>query len=360
MIRLLIVAESAGAGVLTFITEQIRLLGEDFSITFCHGVREETPELLSSVISDRCTLRKVDFSASPRHIIKALAGVLDERYDVVHAHSSIAGFYIRICSLFSSANPRIFYNPHAYAFLRKDYSFFSRALFFLVEFLLARVSSSTTISVAHSENEITRKLLRHSRGFCILNGVNIVEESELAPFDQSKAVLSIGILGRLTTQKSPKFFAEIARSFPECHFVWIGGGDYEFDSEIPGNMRVLGWLPHSQAMRELSKLDIYLQPSKWEGLPLGLLEAMQYRKACVVSNIEAHKECITQGETGYLFGNKEECCKVIHSLLEDSTARMKIGECAREVVKEKFSIERVVDSYAGIYRACLFGRKGNN
>ena len=98
-------------------------------------------------------------------------------------------------------------------------------------------------------------------------------------------------LGRICYQKKPTLFNEIAGSFPNVKFVWIGDG--ELRGELTSkNIEITGWADRSTAIRYAVNADVFLLPSRWEGLPISLLESMYMKKICVVSNVIGNRDVI--------------------------------------------------------------------
>lgn len=351
MIRLLVVAESLGAGVLTFLLEQFANLDDEFEVKLLYGKRSETPSELPELVPEGCELCQIDFKLNPLNVIKVIRAEMESGVEIVHAHSSVAGFIVRIAGLFSKNKPVIFYNPHAYSFLRKDYKFLPRISFFVAEFLMSKISGAITVSVSESEHDITVKKLKNSKGILIRNGVSINPEIEEAIGDNEGRV-RVGAMGRLIHQKNPELFAGLAREFPQYDFVWIGGGDYKI-IDVPKNLRITGWLSRDCASAQLNLVDIYMQVSLWEGLSLSLLEAMRRGKACVVSNIEENSEPIEHGKSGMICDDFQQFKQAIRFLGENPEARYAIGRRAREVVRAKYALEKALGQYTAVYRQAL-------
>src|SRR5690606_33459631 len=79
----------------------------------------------------------------------------------------------------------------------------------------------------------------------------------------------------------------------------------------------------------LNAIDVYCLPSLWEGLSIGLLEAMAMRKAVIVSNISGNTELIKHLENGIIVQPCVDSIKDgITTLYEDSKLREKISNNA--------------------------------
>src|SRR5690606_2961157 len=120
-------------------------------------------------------------------------------------------------------------------------------------------------------------------------------------------------------------------------FVWIGDGEFR-ESITAENIRVTGWFFHPEEIfREINKIDVYMQTSLWEGLPIAVLEAMALKKPVVATNIIGNKDIIISGETGFLFDKIEEL-GIIFKQLENGKFRQKMGERSFQRVNDYFNI----------------------
>jgi len=119
-------------------------------------------------------------------------------------------------------------------------------------------------------------------------------------------ILTIGIVGRITYARNPKLFNDIALKFPNYNFVWIGDGELNHEITAP-NIRITGWmLDHKKVLNELNNLDVYIQTSLWEGLPIAVLEAMALQKPVLATNVIGNKDVVVHNKTGFLFNSIDE------------------------------------------------------
>jgi len=105
----------------------------------------------------------------------------------------------------------------------------------------------------------------------------------------------------------------------------------------------------------LKASDVFVQPSRLEGLSNALLEAMSTGLACAASNIVGMGEAIQHGQDGLLFppGETDALADSILKLLADDEKRLTLGTRAREKTMAKFSIDAVADKYASLYTRLL-------
>jgi len=222
--------------------------------------------------------------------------------DIVHLHSSKAGVLGRISSFLLFKKKKIYYAPHGYAFLRTDISNKAKKLYSTIENSFQRLFGGTIIACGDTEFEIAKKI---GPSKLIRNGVDLDEiRHYFLPHQNTK--LTIAILGRITAARNPQLFNEIALRFPDFDFIWIGGGELNHLLTAP-NITITGWiLDKKTVFSTLNAIDIYLQTSLWEGLPIAVLEAMVLEKPVIATNIIGNKDAVVHNKTGFLFDTISE------------------------------------------------------
>jgi glycosyltransferase involved in cell wall biosynthesis len=102
----------------------------------------------------------------------------------------------------------------------------------------------------------------------------------------------------------------------------------------------------------LAAADIYVLPSLWEGLPIGLLEAMAMRKAIIATGVDGTREIIEQGDNGCLIdttGLTENLTRALVELASDRKKRERLGNRAAETVKDRYNAEDMTRQIEKIY-----------
>lgn len=105
----------------------------------------------------------------------------------------------------------------------------------------------------------------------------------------------------------------------------------------------------------LAYADIFVLPSRSEGMSNALLEAMSMGKACIASDIPANKDMIEPGTDGLLFekNNEDELAAKLSYLFQDPDFSRQLGENARKKVNEKYSIDKIAGKYVELYARLL-------
>jgi glycosyltransferase involved in cell wall biosynthesis len=102
----------------------------------------------------------------------------------------------------------------------------------------------------------------------------------------------------------------------------------------------------------LAKADLFVLPSREEGLSMSLLEAMAAGIPVVVSDIPGNRTLVKQGETGRIV-NCENTAEFAQAILaglrgDESTLRMAVD--GRSLVSRRFSIEFMVGEHLNLFR----------
>jgi glycosyltransferase involved in cell wall biosynthesis len=97
--------------------------------------------------------------------------------------------------------------------------------------------------------------------------------------------------------------------------------------------------------------DLFILPSRLEGVSNALLEAMASGLACIASRIKANQEVIQDGENGLLFEpeNVEHLRSLILQLLRNPEKRSSLGDGARAAALKNYSLEEAAAEYTQLY-----------
>ena len=162
-------------------------------------------------------------------------------------------------------------------------------------------------------------------------------------------------IGRLNYQKNFPLFLEIARSFPHAIFIIAGTGPEEraLRESAGANVRFPGYV--ADTTRLYDAVDFLLMPSRFEGLPMTLLEAMAMRVPVVASRLDGIAEVIEDGVDGLLAtpNAKDEFIQHLRTLLDDPKRAADLAERAFQKVTRDFSAERMTREVEALYTRFL-------
>lgn len=122
------------------------------------------------------------------------------------------------------------------------------------------------------------------------------------------------------------------------------------DKKIQDNALFTGFVPDKKLHAYYEQCDVFAMPSRGEGFGLVYLEAMAYGKPCIGSNVDAAREVISDGETGYCVDpdNIEELAERLFQLLTDSELRKKMGQAGQKRYLENFTEQKFHERFLRI------------
>lgn len=282
-----------------------------------------------------------------------------ERADIVHTHLFTADAYGRVAARFAGARG-VYSTVHST-------NIWQGRLHRTVDWLLALVSTKV-IAVSGIVAQVLRDHGRipASRVVVIENGIDLLRfsgatgEGVRAEFGVPDGVLLAGLVGRLHPAKGHAdllcALAQLSAEGIEMRSLLVGSG--ELHDEIAADVERRGL--QSQVIltgqradipRLLAALDVLVMPSRWEGLPMTLLEAMALGKPIVATGVGGIPDVITDGQEGLLTpaGDIEALTNALRRMVTDAGLRQRCGERARETLFSRYDVRRTSQAYESLY-----------
>lgn len=309
----------------------------------------------------------------PFDMLKLRKFLKKEKFDILHAHTAKAGF---ICLFASLGLPiKNIYTGHGFRFDQKR-SLAERPLFFLFEKIICKYADFMTV-LSDSEYDFGIK-----KGLIKSDDVKTISMSiDVAKFlyrDENDAVSKknelripkdsfvVGMIGRVAFQKDPETFIRVAdivnKKNKSVYFIWIGDGDLMGEMsdlvnilDLGKNVFFVGEQKSGDIPGWLSFMDVVLFTSRFEGLPISLLEAMAAKKNIVAAEVGSIPDIIKNGSTGWTFksGDFNEAARLVEYIY-DNKNQCDTGSKAFEMVKENYSpADKMSKGFAEVYKKVL-------
>ncbi|WP_372016673.1 glycosyltransferase family 4 protein [Tistrella mobilis] len=321
------------------------------------GGRVETVEL--SMRPDLHPGDRRDLAAL--HAIIAASGPLD----VLHLHGSKAGLLGLLAARRQRIRARV-YTPHALATLDPDRGMIGRITAGLRERLLA-ARATRIIAVSEDERVHAREYLKIDRRRLerVANGIAppepVTRAQARTELGLPQDALVVGFVGRLVAEKGADRLPALAEAVRQMGLdpVWAVVGDGRDAGRIRAEAKRRGidrmaWLGVQNGARAMAAFDLLVMPSRWQGLPYTLIEALHRRLPAVVMDAGGAREVHGTGQAGIVTpaGDVQAMAAAVAGLLADEPARRRMAEAAGGLARE-YSVEAMVERTLGVYARAL-------
>lgn len=186
------------------------------------------------------------------------------------------------------------------------------------------------------------------------NGIDLSKCIVKQNYEKTGIILHIG---RFEEQKNHEFlidiFSELLKSNKDLKLFLVGDGYLrpsieEKVSKLGLSEKVIFKGQLSECYSIMNIVDMFILPSKWEGMPMTLIEAMGTGLPCLATPVGGIPDMITNETDGFLANDLDEFVRYAEKVENDCKLREKIGRAAIKKVKMFSSLE-MVDRYYNIY-----------
>jgi glycosyltransferase involved in cell wall biosynthesis len=176
---------------------------------------------------------------------------------------------------------------------------------------------------------------------------------------RSECSLTIGSLGRLDRVKGYDLLLAALVALPQARLVVLGDGGERAALErqarelgVADRVQLPGWDPDPR--RRLPEWDVFCLPSRSEGFPLSIVEAMLAGLPVVATRVGSVAEAVQDGRTGLLV-EKDDVDGLVAALgeLTDPVRRRELGDAARAHAAEHFTVGAMAAAYRDLYTELL-------
>lgn len=245
--------------------------------------------------------------------------IVTEKPAIVHLHSTFPGLYGLWRNSGAASAPAIVYCAHGWSF-EMELPSWKRWIYVKIEKRLA-LQADVTLSLSEvGKREALACGLPSEGHITIPQGVAPADVLP-PPKEMEGDGLKLLFFGRFDRQKGLDIllsaFKRVRRTDVTLHLV--GEAEYADESRLDlsdPRIRRHGWVPHMELNGWLAAADALIVPSRWEGAPLVVLEAMRNRTALIASSHSAMPEMLDQGAAGMLFplDKPDQLTTIIESL----------------------------------------------
>ena len=316
---------------------------------------------------------QIDFVRSPYYIrrnVMALRQLISlmrkEHFHLIHCHTPMGGVLGRIAAHKTNTKP-VIYTAHGFHFY-KGAPVWNWLFFYPVERFLANWTDCL-ITINKEDFQIARSWKgKRNIEVSYIPGVGI-DTKQFSKLPTSKEMKRKQLLlpknsfvfisiGELTKRKNHKV---ILHALNKCrnknfHYLLCGTGPlkeelYQLAHKLNIQEQVHFLDYRNDIVDLLSYSDCFIFPSKQEGLPLALMEAMSVGLPVICSDIRGNHDLVLEKTNGLLISNQnvEEYAKAMKYLFENKKLQYQMSENNKQRV-QNFSVENVTNKMKKLYR----------
>jgi glycosyltransferase involved in cell wall biosynthesis len=298
------------------------------------------------------------------------ARMVREQFDIVHTHCSKGGALGRIAA-HRAGVPRVVHTYHGFPF-HGFQSALRRQSYIAIERRLASITDLTLCVGGPVADEAVRlRIAQRERTlvtYPVVDGSDAIaarmsaRSPERRRFARRQLGLPddasvVGVAGRLTYQKAPEHFLEALGRIgrPGLVGVWLGSGELASRlaaaANAPGAPRFLLAGERTDVLDLLPAFDVFALPSRYEGLPTALVEAMTCGVPVVATDVNAVPQLVVDGETGLLVppGRPDLLAQAIVAQLDQPCHATAMAGRAFELLRDRFTAATLRSTLAAAY-----------
>jgi glycosyltransferase involved in cell wall biosynthesis len=302
----------------------------------------------------RGLVRQIDPISDLFALVRTIALIGRERPQVVHAHTTKAGLIARVAA-WITRTPSVF-TVHTWSY-DNGVSRLVRWLGVPLEKFAALLGGQIiTVSDANTEKGLSRSITSKENIVRIWLGI---PNTKLRAKREMQRHVRMIMVARFVEQKDQGL---LLRALSGVYGSWelqlVGSGPMIERAQalavklnLDKRVHFLG--ERSDVPELLAQADIYILSTKWEGLPVSILEAMRAGLPVIATDVGGINEMVKDGVTGLLArpSDADHLCDRIQTLVNSPELRVNMGDAARLSFEENFQIEVSVRNTVAVYDA---------
>ena len=294
----------------------------------------------------------------PKHAWELYRWLRRARPQIVHTHLFTADAWGRSCAWLARI-PGIFSTAHST-------NAWKSSVHLLIDKALAGISDRVIACSSEVQKLLLTQGLPEHKLISIANGVDLQrindapETDLLAEFGIGSDTLRFALVGRLHPAKGHEdllpVLAKLKETGLDFSVLFIGEGELEVtlkatvkQMKLEDRVYFTGF--RSDVISLLKSVDWLLMPSRWEGLPMTLLESMACGTPALASQVGGIPEVIKHGSNGYLYpaGDADALFRQMQQLLQQQSVSPEMQAAACNTIGKKYSAASVTRAYETLY-----------
>lgn len=280
--------------------------------------------------------------------------IRDEKIDIVHTHHRMAAFYIRALSIYKKI-----------AFVNTIHNTFTDKKM-LTKYAYEK-ARNIAVGSSVEENMVDFFHIPQASLVTINNAIDnnfVSQEDAVLESLRINGCFLVGNIGRINTQKGMEYFVRAVKILQnkgvKAKYVIVGEGVLEkqikklvVDLDLENVVFFYGF--SDNVLNVMSKMDLIVLSSLWEGFPLTPIEAFAVGKTVIATDVPGTLEIVKDMENGIIVPkqNVEKLAEAIEKVLINPKLRISLEERAKDTYEKNFSIGVFWSKYQEIYLSLI-------
>ncbi|MEX2461034.1 MAG: glycosyltransferase family 4 protein [Paenibacillaceae bacterium] len=296
--------------------------------------------------------------------------IAENKYEIIHCHTPMGGVLARLAAREARKHgTKVIYTAHGFHFCKG-----APILNWLIYYPLEKFLSYFTdclITINQEDYALAVKQRLKAKRIEHVHGVGVDTEC-FKPVDEShkrESRINLGYksddfllfyAAEFNKNKNQQFLIQtlalLKEDVPYARLLLAGEGLLmEPCRELAQRLGVAERVDFLGFRDDIDKIlplcDIAVASSLREGLPVNIMEAMSCGLPIIASDNRGHRELVHNHENGWVIEpyDKDAMSNRIHILAHNHELRYKLGMAGREMIRRKYSIQKVLDEQSWIY-----------
>lgn len=283
-----------------------------------------------------------------------------EKPDIVHLHSSKAGILGRLATY--KLGTKVIFTVHGWSFTEGINSKSKKMLFRIIEKVVAPLTTCF-ICVSEYDRKIGLKygVLKKDYNIKVIHNGAPEAGKKVTKKDISKRPVKFIMTARFSPQKDQetliRAFSHITKK--DFQLLFVGAGPTLSENKqlvnklnLEENISFVGF--KANVIPYLLDSDVYILSTKYEGLPISIIEAMSCGLPIIATNVGGNSELVTNN--GYLVRNEDELVKAIKLFVQHKDRINELGEKSYINFNNEFKLEKCLSSVNKVYNKLLLDK----
>lgn len=297
-------------------------------------------------------------------VLRLAAWLRRERVAVVHTHLFTADVFGRLAAWLAGVRGVFSTSHNVNGWKGRAHRWLDRLLALVSDRVVGCTEEVGRVLVSR-DRIAPRKVAVVENGVDLRRFESVSAEGVRAEFDIAQDAVLMGVVGRLHPQKGHQDLLQSfvrLRALTQRRFqcLFIGDGDLRdaLEQEVDrlGLRDVVRFTGlRSDVPRLLVALDLFVMPSRWEGLPMALLEAMACGKPVAATAVGGIPSVIDDGTNGLMLPPEqpEAMAQALARLMADDALCRALGKTARDCALQRYDVGRALQAYEAMYDEAL-------